>query len=61
MRAWPHTTSAGSDTAVAAWNKSLNAAERLAMPYEQGRAYYELGRHLPPDHPSRTGPPQPRL
>jgi hypothetical protein len=39
--------------AVAAWNKSLKAAERLAMPYEQGRTHYELGRHLPPDLPSR--------
>jgi tetratricopeptide (TPR) repeat protein len=39
--------------AVAAWNKSLNAAERLEMPYEQGRAHYELGRHLPPGHPGR--------
>jgi hypothetical protein len=38
---------------VAAWNKSLNTAERLAMPYEQGRAHYELGRHLPPGHPAR--------
>ena len=39
--------------AVAAWTTSLNTAERLAMPYEQGRAHYELGRHLPPGHPGR--------
>jgi hypothetical protein len=39
--------------ALAAWNKSLRTAERLAMPYEQGRAHYELGRHLPPGHPAR--------
>jgi predicted ATPase/class 3 adenylate cyclase len=39
--------------AVAAWTKSLKTAERLAMPYEQGRAHYELGRHLPPGHPAR--------
>ncbi|MFL6251513.1 MAG: ATP-binding protein, partial [Actinomycetes bacterium] len=39
--------------AVAAWNKSLKTAEQLAMPYEQGRAHYELGRHLPPGHPAR--------
>jgi tetratricopeptide (TPR) repeat protein len=39
--------------AAAAWNKSLRTAERLAMPYEQGRAHYELGRHLPPGHPGR--------
>ncbi|MBE7473750.1 MAG: hypothetical protein DPW09_38905 [Anaerolineae bacterium] len=30
-----------------AWKKSLAAAERLAMPYEQAQALYELGRHLP--------------
>jgi tetratricopeptide (TPR) repeat protein len=28
-----------------AWQKSLAAAERLAMPYQQGLAHYELGRH----------------
>jgi hypothetical protein len=30
-----------------AWRKSLTAAERLAMPYQQAQALYELGRHLP--------------
>jgi tetratricopeptide (TPR) repeat protein len=39
--------------AIAAWHKSLRTAERLAMPYEQGRAHYELGRHLPSGHPAR--------
>jgi hypothetical protein len=38
---------------LAAWRKSLAAAERLAMPCEQGRAHYQLGRHLPPGDPSR--------
>ncbi len=28
-----------------AWQKGLAAAERLEMPYEQGWAHYELGRH----------------
>ncbi len=28
-----------------AWQQSLAAAERLAMPYEQGLAHYEIGRH----------------
>lgn len=36
-----------------AWRKSLVIAERLAMPYEQGRAHYEIGRHLSPDDPAR--------
>jgi len=36
-----------------AWRKSLAAAERLAMPYEQAQALYELGRHLPAHDPNR--------
>jgi hypothetical protein len=32
--------------AQAAWQRSLATAEGLAMPYEQGIAHYELGRHL---------------
>ena len=39
--------------ALKAWDKSLAAAERLAMPCEQGRAHYQIGRHLPAAHPSR--------
>jgi eukaryotic-like serine/threonine-protein kinase len=39
--------------ALAAWRKSLATAERLEMPYEQGRAHYELGQHLPAGHPGR--------
>jgi hypothetical protein len=30
-----------------AWAKSLEISRRLAMPYEQGLAHYEIGRHLP--------------
>ena len=40
-------------TAYRAWWKSLAMAERLAMPYEQGLARYEIGRHLPLDDPAR--------
>ncbi|MBI3302236.1 MAG: hypothetical protein HYZ72_09220 [Deltaproteobacteria bacterium] len=36
-----------------AWRKSLAAAERLAMTYEQGLAQYELGRHFAPQDPAR--------
>jgi class 3 adenylate cyclase/tetratricopeptide (TPR) repeat protein len=39
--------------ALRAWTKSLKTAERLVMPYEQGRGHYELGRHMPPSHPAR--------
>jgi len=31
--------------AMKAWRKTLAAAERLAMPYDQGLAHYEIGRH----------------
>jgi hypothetical protein len=39
--------------ALAAWRKSLITAERLAMPCEQGRAHYQIGRHLPAGHPAQ--------
>jgi class 3 adenylate cyclase/tetratricopeptide (TPR) repeat protein len=32
--------------AYKAWQKSLSLAEQLHMPYEQGLAHYEIGRHL---------------
>ncbi len=41
------------DKAHRAWYKSLVVAERLAMPYEQGLAHYEIGRHLTPNDPAR--------
>jgi class 3 adenylate cyclase/tetratricopeptide (TPR) repeat protein len=36
-----------------AWLKSLKLADRMTMPYEEGRARYEIGRHLPEGHPAR--------
>ncbi len=36
-----------------AWDKSLVLAEELEMPYEQGLAHYEIGRHLPASDPGR--------
>jgi hypothetical protein len=35
------------------WLKSLAAARQLGLPYAEGLAHYELGRHLPPDDPGR--------
>jgi hypothetical protein len=35
------------------WRKSLVHAQRLAMPYEEGLAHYEIGRHLRSDDPAR--------
>jgi tetratricopeptide (TPR) repeat protein len=39
--------------AAAAWQKSLALAERMAVPYEQGRALYEIGRHTATSLPGR--------
>jgi serine/threonine protein kinase len=36
-----------------AWDRAVAEAERLGMPYERGRALFEIGRHLRPDHPER--------
>lgn len=36
-----------------AWAKSLAYAEELNMPYEQGLAHYEIGRHLLDDNRGR--------
>jgi class 3 adenylate cyclase/tetratricopeptide (TPR) repeat protein len=36
-----------------AWRKSLTEAVRLGMPYEQGLAHYEIGRHLEKSNPAR--------
>jgi hypothetical protein len=36
------------------WHQSLAEAERLHMPYDAGRAGYEIGRHLPGEHPQRV-------
>jgi tetratricopeptide (TPR) repeat protein len=41
------------DTAYRWWRQSLSAARQLHMPYEQGLAYYEIGRHLPSSHPQQ--------
>jgi tetratricopeptide (TPR) repeat protein len=38
-----------------AWRRSLELARELAMPYEEGRASYELARHLP-SHDARREP-----
>jgi tetratricopeptide (TPR) repeat protein len=36
------------------WRKSLVAAAQLAMPYEQGLAHYEIGRHMDADAVERA-------
>jgi tetratricopeptide (TPR) repeat protein len=37
-----------------AWQKSLAAARKLNMPYDQGWAHFEIGRHLPRQDPARS-------
>jgi hypothetical protein len=41
-------------TAQKAWQKSLVTAKRLSMPYEQGLAHLEIGRHVPASGKSLT-------
>lgn len=43
-----------SGAAQKAWQKSLAAANQLSMPYEQGLARLEIGRHLPASGASLT-------
>jgi hypothetical protein len=50
LRLW---LSSDSRRARETWRKSLNVAERLAMPYEQARAHFEIGRHLKAGDPAR--------
>jgi hypothetical protein len=38
-----------------AWAKSLDYAKELNMPYEQGLAHYEIGRHFSVGDPGREG------
>ncbi len=42
-----------SNKAMKAWARSLTYSKELKMPYEQGLAHYEIGRHLSPENPNR--------
>ena len=42
------------DKARMLWEESLAEAERLALPYDQGLAHFEIGRRLTPDDPARA-------
>jgi predicted ATPase/class 3 adenylate cyclase len=37
------------------WQESLKFAQELEMPYEEGLAHYEIGRHLPAGQVSKSG------
>jgi hypothetical protein len=41
------------DKANRSWQKSLDYAGRLEMPYDLGLAHYEIGRHLSTENPAR--------
>ena len=36
------------DAAMRSWDRAIQLAERLSMPYEQGLAHYDIARHLEP-------------
>jgi tetratricopeptide (TPR) repeat protein len=42
--------------AATAWQKSLALAERMVLPYEQGRTLYEIGRHTQAGLPAQQAP-----
>jgi hypothetical protein len=37
--------------ALKAWKKSLELSQQMDLPYEQARAHWEIGRHLPTENP----------
>jgi tRNA A-37 threonylcarbamoyl transferase component Bud32/tetratricopeptide (TPR) repeat protein len=41
------------EAALSTWRRCLERAVELVMPYEEGRARLELGRHLAPEDPER--------
>ncbi|NDJ52746.1 MAG: protein kinase [Chloroflexi bacterium] len=41
------------DKAQQHWRKGLEVAQKMLMPFEQGLALYEMGRHLSPGDPAR--------
>jgi tetratricopeptide (TPR) repeat protein len=45
VQGWLYWLSGRTNRAHQAWEKSLTAAVKLGMPYEQGLANYEIGRH----------------
>ena len=51
---WYHWLNGKPVKAHKAWQKCLEVANRLDMPYEQGRAHYEISRHLSIDHAARN-------
>jgi predicted ATPase/class 3 adenylate cyclase len=50
MRLWLENRQAG---AFSAWRQSLENARQLGMPYHEGLAQFEIGRHLAPGSPGR--------
>lgn len=40
--------------ALRTWQRSLRTAREFGLPYEQGLAAYEIGRHLPESEPERS-------
>ncbi len=41
------------DRAYESWRKSIQYGKKFGMPFDEALAHFELGRHLPENHPSR--------
>ncbi|MGH2592281.1 MAG: AAA family ATPase [Anaerolineae bacterium] len=54
LQGWYDWLSGDRRRAAQAWRKSLSVAGQLDMPYEEGRAHYEIGRHLDARDPARA-------
>jgi hypothetical protein len=50
---WHHWLSGKHSKAQKAWKNSLASAKNLGMRYDEGLAYLEIGRHLPPGDTTR--------
>jgi tetratricopeptide (TPR) repeat protein len=53
--AWSHRLQGRPAAAARAWARAIREADRLAMPWEQANAHYQLGRHLRGDERSPLG------
>jgi hypothetical protein len=50
---WKHRLEGRLNAAQKDWEKGVILANRLRMPYEEGRLHYEIGRFLKTDDPER--------
>jgi tetratricopeptide (TPR) repeat protein len=53
LNGWREWLNGRSSAAHKSWQAALSEAQRLQMPYEEGMAHFEIGRHLPATDPQR--------